>query len=103
LVGAVEARARLYLEADERKPHIHSVDGHLSALSEIAAEVLCRRFGMGRPHWEGLSQKRLVLTLLPGVTEDVYRDLYQGRLDYTVRRLSSWLAQKGAEMSLRMR
>ncbi|MBM3320239.1 MAG: hypothetical protein FJY73_06145 [Candidatus Eisenbacteria bacterium] len=101
VVRTVEAKARLYLEADERKPFIPPVDGRLGALSEIAAEMVCRDFGMGRPYWSGLSQKGLVGEVLPGVTEDLYRDLYQRRLDYTVRRLRGWLAMRGERTSLR--
>jgi hypothetical protein len=101
VVRTVETKARLYLEADERKPFIPPVDGRLAALSEIAAEMVCRDFGMGRPHWSGLSQKGLVREVLPGVTEDLYRDLYQKRLDYTVRRLRGWLAERGERTPLR--
>jgi hypothetical protein len=52
---------------------------------DVAVEMVCRKLGLGRPEWEGLSQRRLMKQLLPPTTrgEDLRR--HQVQTDYVVR------------------
>ncbi|RPJ45889.1 MAG: hypothetical protein EHM19_04830 [Candidatus Latescibacterota bacterium] len=93
----VRSMAARYLAADERKGLSPPLDGHLAPLAEIAAEMVCRAFGMGKECWDGLAQRSLYFRLLPFSGEEEYDRTYRSRLDYAVRRIRGWLAAAHGE------
>jgi len=74
------------LDADdaERDPSVKE------AWTRIAVEMTLRRFGMGDPCLDGLSQLRLIDRFLPGVSGTVDAREHVNGTNYLIRRLRVW-------------
>lgn len=92
----VRAMADEYLLHDARKKAVRFGNGARRAFGEVVVEVVCRKFDLGLPAYGGLSQKDLVLLVVPGVDEEEYEKGVRERIDYTVRRVRNDLAKKVA-------